>query len=101
MGRYGFYAVSLAGGLISSASAVASAGSPAAHAAVPVEVAGTGAVLGVADECVGPACPLVLRTCRGQRLAEWLAWGIGIVVALGVIGAVAGARGVPMLLGQR
>jgi len=100
LGRYGFYAVSLAGGLISSASAVASAGSLAAHGAVPVEVAGTGAVLASLTSAL-VNLPLVLRTCRGQRLAERLAWGIGIVVALGVIGAVAGARGVPMLLGQR
>jgi uncharacterized membrane protein (DUF4010 family) len=100
LGRYGFYAVSLAGGLISSASVVASAGSLAAHGAVPVEVAGTGAVLASLTSAL-VNLPLVLRTCRGQRLAERLAWGIGIVVALGVIGAVAGARGVPMLLGQR
>ena len=65
-----------------------------------VEVAGTGAVLASLTSALANL-PLVLRTCRGQRLAEWLAWGIGIVVALGVIGAVAGARGVPMLLGQR
>ena len=45
LGRFGFYAVSLAGGLVSSASAVASAGLLAAHGLIPAAVAGTGAVL--------------------------------------------------------
>ncbi|HEY1814206.1 MAG TPA: MgtC/SapB family protein, partial [Kofleriaceae bacterium] len=45
LGEVGFYAVSLIGGLLSSASAVASAGTIAAHGEVSAHVAGTGAVL--------------------------------------------------------
>ena len=45
LGIFGFYAVSTAGGLLSSASAVAAAGTVAAHNEVPVQIAANGAVL--------------------------------------------------------
>ncbi len=47
LGQFGFYAVSLVGGLISSASAVASAAVLAAQNTLPDDVAGRGAVLAV------------------------------------------------------
>jgi uncharacterized membrane protein (DUF4010 family) len=50
LGVFGFYAVSIAGGLLSSASAVAAAGTAAAHHEVPFTVAANGAVLASAGE---------------------------------------------------
>jgi len=87
LGHLGFYAVSLIGGFISSASAVASAGSLAARGAVPPDVAGTGAVLASLTSTLVNA-PLVARVSREHRLAGRIAWGLGIIVALGVVGAV-------------
>jgi uncharacterized membrane protein (DUF4010 family) len=45
LGMFGFYPVSIAGSMLSSASAVAAAGTAAAHNEVPVQIAANGAVL--------------------------------------------------------
>ncbi len=89
LGQFGFYAVSLAGGFISSASAVASAGSLAGQGTLTAEVAGTGAVL-ASLMSVLVNLPLVARVARERPLTRQMAWALGLVVALGVAGTVAG-----------
>lgn len=86
LGQIGFYGVSVIGGLVSSASAVASAGAVAAHGTVPVGVAGVGAVLA---SLVSAAVnlPLVLRVSRDRRLARRLIVPVLAIVITGVIGA--------------
>jgi uncharacterized membrane protein (DUF4010 family) len=90
LGQFGFYAVSLAGGLVSSASAVASAGSLAGSGTLPPAVAGTGAVIAsLASALVN--LPLVARISRERPLTWRIALALGCIVALGAAGAFAGA----------
>lgn len=90
LGQFGFYAVSLAGGLVSSASAAASAGALARSGTLPVEVAGTGAVVAsLASALVN--LPLVARVARERPLTRRIAVALGVIVGLGAAGAVAGA----------
>ncbi len=84
LGQFGFYAVSLAGGLVSSASAVASAGALAAQDTLTAEVAGTGAVIAsLASALVN--LPLVARIGRERPLTRRIALALGLIVALGVV----------------
>ena len=93
LGQFGFYTVSLAGGLISSASAVAAAGALAATDTADgrlATVAGTGAVIAsLASTLVD--LPLVARVARERPLTRKTALALGLIVALGIAGAVAGA----------
>jgi uncharacterized membrane protein (DUF4010 family) len=89
LGQFGFYAVSVAGGLISSASAVASAGSLAGQGTLPAGVAGTGAVL-ASLMSVLVNLPLVARVARERPLTRRMALALGLIVALGAAGALAG-----------
>jgi uncharacterized membrane protein (DUF4010 family) len=84
-GNIGFYLVSVLGGLMSSASAVAAAGTLASHGALPPTVAGTGAVL-ASFTSIAFSLSFVLRS--GQRA---LSRNVGVAL-LAVI--VAGALGV-------
>lgn len=85
LGQAGFYAVSLAGGLISSASAVASAGTLAGHQKLPLTVAANGAVLAtMASALIN--LPLVARIAQQPTLTRQVAIGLGLIAALGVIG---------------
>jgi uncharacterized membrane protein (DUF4010 family) len=86
LGELGFYAVSIVGGMMSSASAVASAGAVAAHGTVPAGVAGVGAVLA---SLVSAAVdlPLALRIGRDRTLARRLATPIVLIVIAGMGGA--------------
>jgi uncharacterized membrane protein (DUF4010 family) len=68
----GFYGVSLMGGLVSSASAVASAGTLAAHASIPVAVASVGAVL-ASYASVLINLPLIARLAADRGLTQRLA----------------------------
>lgn len=88
LGEVGFYAVSLVGGMVSSASAVASAGAVAAHHQVDVGVAATGAVLAT---LVSAAInlPLAARVSSNRALARRLALPIAVIVALGIAGVAA------------
>ena len=89
LGQFGFYAVSLAGGLVSSASAAASAGSLARSQTIPVAVAGIGAVIAsLASALVN--LPLVARIARERPLTRRIALALGFIVVLGIAGAVAG-----------
>jgi uncharacterized membrane protein (DUF4010 family) len=88
LGEPAFYAVSVAGGLVSSASAVASAGSLAAHGTLSPAVAGTGAVLAsLASAMVNLV--LTARISGDRALTVRLTRALGGVMLLGVIGAAA------------
>src|SRR5580700_5953474 len=85
LGVYGFYAVSIAGGLLSSASAVAAAGTAAAHHQVSFRVAANGAVL-AALTSVLVNIPIVARAGGQPGLTKALARALLIVIAFGVLG---------------
>ncbi len=87
LGSVGFFAVSLVGGLVSSASAVASAGSVAAHGAVSPAVAGIGAVLAtIVSAAVN--LPLAARVSKNRQLTLRLALPIAGMVLLGIAGLI-------------
>src|SRR5580692_10040028 len=68
-GQYGFYAVSLVGGLVSSASSVASAGALAHAGTLSASVAGTGGVIAsLASTLVD--LPLIARVARQRPLTR-------------------------------
>jgi uncharacterized membrane protein (DUF4010 family) len=90
LGHLGFYAVSFAGGLISSASAVASAGLLAAHATLDWNVAGIGAAIASLTSAL-VNLPLVARIAGDRALTWRIARALGIITLLGIAGAVAGA----------
>lgn len=88
LGDAGFYAVSLVGGLVSSGSAVASAGALAARGAVSSEVAGTGAVIAaLASAAVN--LPLVARIAGDPALLRRLGGALALVLAAGLFGVAA------------
>jgi uncharacterized membrane protein (DUF4010 family) len=85
-GTWGFYATSLVGGVISSASAVASGGVLAAHGQIPDLTAGTGAVLAsLASAAVN--LPLVARTSRNAATTRRIAVSFVVIVAVTGLGA--------------
>ena len=91
LGQLGFYAVSVVGGLISSASAVATAATLATHGTLSAHVAGTGAVLAsIASALVN--LPLIARLSHEHRLTQQLAIALGLVVLLGLVGTVFAIR---------
>ncbi|MGO9829931.1 MAG: MgtC/SapB family protein [Myxococcaceae bacterium] len=86
-GPAGFYVVSALGGLVSSASAVASGATLAAHGQVGPSVAAAGAVLAsLASAAVNVV--VVARISGNRQLSLRLAAGMTVVVTLGVLGAV-------------
>jgi len=87
LGQFGFYAVSLIGGAVSSASAVASAANLASAGTLPVKVAGIGAVLASAMSAL-INLPLVARLAKDRILTRRIAWALGSIVLLGAVGAV-------------
>lgn len=100
LGQLGFYAVCLIGGLISSASAVASAATLATQGAIESDVAGIGAVLASLTSTL-VNLPLVARIAKERPLTSRIAFSLGIVLAAGLIGVVAGTLVLPRLLNQR
>jgi uncharacterized membrane protein (DUF4010 family) len=90
-GQAGFYVVSVVGGFVSSASAVASGATLAAHGQVTPALAAVGAVLAsLASAAVNVV--VVARVSGNRPLNLRLAAGMTFVVALGVLGAVLQAR---------
>jgi uncharacterized membrane protein (DUF4010 family) len=87
LGVFGFYAVSIVGGFLSSASAVAAAGTAAAHHQVSFRVAANGAVL-AALTSVLINIPIVARSGGQPKLTKALARALLIVIAFGVLGLV-------------
>lgn len=89
-GQFGFYIVSLLGGLVSSASSVASAGALAKTGTLSYAVAGRGAVIAsLASTLVD--LPVVARVARERRLTRKTAMALGLIVAVGIAGTVLGA----------
>jgi uncharacterized membrane protein (DUF4010 family) len=87
LGKVGFYAISLVGGLVSSASAVAAAATLNAQGKLPSDVAGIGAVIAaVASALVN--LPLVARISADRPLSRRLAWPLGTVALVGITGIV-------------
>jgi uncharacterized membrane protein (DUF4010 family) len=100
LGPLGFYTISLVGGLVSSASAVAAAATLAARGALPTAEAGTGAVLAsLASALVNLL--LVMRVTGDTKLTWRLARSLGVTAALGVLGALLQgvALSIPLLPG--
>jgi uncharacterized membrane protein (DUF4010 family) len=87
LGESGFYIVSILGGVVSSANAVASAALLAAHGIITPRVAAIGAILATAVSAL-INIPFAARISRDTGLARQLAWSMGILAALGVLGSV-------------
>jgi uncharacterized membrane protein (DUF4010 family) len=89
-GPLGFYAVSAIGGLVSSASAVASAANLARSNAIPPHEAAIGTVLAcLASTLVD--LPVVARIARDRPLTYRIAWALCGVALLGAVGLTAQA----------
>jgi uncharacterized membrane protein (DUF4010 family) len=84
LGQFGFYAVSLVAGAISSASSVASAASLALAGTLPTHVASNGVVLTSAVS-VAVNLPLVMRLGKDRALIRKIVWALGAIVILGTI----------------
>ncbi len=87
LGHWGFYAVSVAGGIVSSASAVASAANLAAAGTLTPQVAGIGATFASAASAI-VNLPLVARLAKDRVLTWKFARVLGGIVLLGALGAV-------------
>lgn len=86
LGHVGFYAVSLVGGIVSSASAVASAATLCAQGKVPGHVAAAGAVLATLASTLMNLV-LIARVSADRRLTRRLAWPLGAITLFGLLGA--------------
>ncbi len=87
LGHFGFYAVSVLGGLVSSASAVAAAAMLAAGGKISPTVAGVGAILAsLASAAVNVI--LALRFSHSSALNRKVTLGTGLVVGIGLAGAI-------------
>jgi uncharacterized membrane protein (DUF4010 family) len=90
-GRFGFYAVSLVGGFVSSASAVAAAALLAAGNKIPVPVAGVGSILAaLASASVNVV--LVARLSKSRELVRKVGVATLIILGVGLVGAFVTAR---------
>ncbi|RKG93947.1 DUF4010 domain-containing protein, partial [Corallococcus sp. CA053C] len=86
LGRWGFYAVSALGGLVSSASAVASAASLCANGTITPMTAGVGAIIAsLASAAINFV--LVARVSGQRPLTLRLGRALGVVMLLGLAGA--------------
>jgi len=91
LGRFGFFAVSTVGGFVSSASAVASAASLAAHGVLAPGVAGIGAVLAsLASAAVHVV--IIYRVAGQVPGARRLSWSLAGILLLGAAGALVQER---------
>jgi len=91
LGHAGFYAVSVAGGLISSASATAAAANLVATGTLSPRVAGGGAILASLTSAL-VNLPIVARMTQDRALTRRLAWALAGLIGLTAIGAVAQNR---------
>jgi uncharacterized membrane protein (DUF4010 family) len=85
LGHIGFYAVSVIGGVVSSASAVASAANLAASGTISPQVAALGAVLATMTSAL-VGLPLVMRLAGERSLTRRISWALAAVVLLGAVG---------------
>jgi uncharacterized membrane protein (DUF4010 family) len=87
LGETAFYVVSAVGGLVSSASAVASAANLSAAGTLPPYVAGNGAIIASAMSAI-VNLPLVARLAKDRRLTLKTAAALGTIFLLGVLGCI-------------
>ena len=87
LGETGFYLVSAVGGLVSSASAVASAANLSSAGTLPPYVAGNGAVIASAMSAI-VNLPLVARLAKDRRLTLKTAGALGTIFLLAVLGCI-------------
>jgi uncharacterized membrane protein (DUF4010 family) len=85
LGIFGFYAISIAGGLLSSASAVAAAGTAAADHQVSFRVAANGALFASLISIL-INIPLIARAGGQPQLTRRLAGSLLIIITLGIFG---------------
>ncbi len=85
LGELGFYSVSVVGGLLSSSSAVASAGALAAQHTLSPWVAGTGALLASLVSAL-VNWPLIARLSHSAALKRRTAWALAAVTGAGLAG---------------
>jgi uncharacterized membrane protein (DUF4010 family) len=86
LGDSAFYAVSAVGGMVSSASAVASAAALGASGTLPPYTAGMAAMLASLTSAL-VNIPLVSRLVRHASLTRWIIAGIALLYVLGAVGA--------------
>ena len=91
LGRLGFYAVSLLGGLVSSASAVAAAAQLSVAGKATAAEAGVGAVL-ASLASAGVNLVLVARLSKSPELARKIGFATLAIVGLGLAGALVTAQ---------
>jgi uncharacterized membrane protein (DUF4010 family) len=85
LGEFGFYAVSIVAGLVSSASGVAAAATLAAHGTISMPEAGLGVVLNsLASTAI--KVPLVARISSDRLLTARVALALGLVMVVGILG---------------
>ncbi len=84
-GSFGFFVVTVLGGFVSSASAVSSAATLAAHGQVSAMSAGFAAVAAMIVSSLVDV-GLVVRITRERRLSRRLAIGTGVICLLGIAG---------------
>jgi uncharacterized membrane protein (DUF4010 family) len=87
LGHLGFYAVSVIGGIVSSASAVASAANLAASGTLPPEVGALGAVFATVTSAL-VSLPLVARLAGDRSLTRRISGSLAVIVLLGALGIV-------------
>lgn len=87
LGTFGFYAVSVVGGLLSSASAVAAAGTAAAHNEVTIQTAANGAVLASITSTLVDI-PLVARFGSQRPLKLRLSVALCAIAGIGIAGII-------------
>ena len=87
LGSTGFYGVSVIGGVVSSASAVASSANLAASGTLTPQVAALGAVFASVTSAL-VSLPLVKRVANDRTLTYRVAWALAVIVMLGTIGIV-------------
>ncbi len=85
LGAQGFYAISVAGGIVSSASAVASGAGLSAAGSLSPHVAGVGALVASAASAIVDL-PIVMRVGRDRVFTRRMALMLFSVLALGVLG---------------
>jgi uncharacterized membrane protein (DUF4010 family) len=96
LGRFGFFAVSAIGGLVSSASSVASAAALAANHTIGPTTAGIGAIIASLASAVINFV-LVARLTPERRLIMRVGRALSLVIALGLVGAFIQAQIAPLM----
>lgn len=93
-GQYGFFAVSAAGGFVSSASAVASGASLATQGVISAQIGGVAAVIASLTSAL-INLPIIARIAKRPMLTRKIAWSMGAIILLGMTGAALGPLAIP------